>query len=137
MRRVVSREYKLVVARGVSAAQAAKDLGLNAPVLRRRVRDFGSTGFPGKGQMKSVDEEIGRVGIRQMMLELRKIEKNSSLSSKPLADKAAELRKDFTPSLGKKFGRAIMKSAKPHFEKRLDALRADLVIHQAKVAAEL
>tara|TARA_R110002110_G_scaffold414193_2_gene643633 strand:+ start:176 stop:1438 length:1263 start_codon:yes stop_codon:yes gene_type:complete len=65
------------------------------------------------------------------------IEKNSSLSSKPLADKVAKLRKSFTPSLGKKFGRAIMKSAKPHFEKRLDALRTELVIHQAKVAAEL
>jgi len=65
------------------------------------------------------------------------IEKNSSLSSKPLADKVAKLRKDFTPSLGKKFGRAIMKSAKPRFEKRLNALRAELVLHQEKVATEL
>jgi len=65
------------------------------------------------------------------------IEKNSTLSSKPLADKVARLRKDFTPSLGKKFGCAIMKSAKPRFEKRLEALRVELVTHQAMVAAEL
>ena len=65
-RRVYSREYKregaqLVTARGVSVVQAAKDLDVNATVLRRWVREFGSNGpdvFPGKGQMKPDDEEL-------------------------------------------------------------------------------
>ncbi len=65
-RRVYSREYKreaaqLVTMRGVSVAQAARDLDVHATVLRRWVREFGSSGpdaFPGKGQLKPDDEEL-------------------------------------------------------------------------------
>ncbi len=65
-RRVFSREFKreaalLVTMRGVSVAQAARDLDVHATVLRRWVGEFGSSGpdaFPGKGQLKPDDEEL-------------------------------------------------------------------------------
>ena len=65
-RRVYSSEYKreavkLVTVRGVSVAQAAKDLDVHATVLRRWVKEFGSGGtaaFPGNGQLRPEDEEI-------------------------------------------------------------------------------
>lgn len=58
-RGVYSPEFKreaaqLVVARGVSFAQASRDLDVHATVLRRWVRDLGSSGadaFPGKGRL--------------------------------------------------------------------------------------
>lgn len=65
-RRIFSREFKreaaqLVTMRGVSVAQASRDLDVHATVLRRWVREFGSNGpdaFPGKGQLKPDDEEL-------------------------------------------------------------------------------
>ncbi len=65
------------------------------------------------------------------------IEKGSKLSSKPLEDALNEIRKNFTPSLGKDHGRVVLKAAKPHLLARLSAFRAKLVSHQATVAAEL
>ena len=68
-RRKFSREFKreavhLVTHRGVSVAQAARDLDLHATVLRRWVREFGDSpdgAFPGNGQMKPEDEEVRRL----------------------------------------------------------------------------
>jgi transposase len=65
-RRIFSGEFKrearqLVTMRCVSVAQASKDLDVHATVLRRWVREFGSSGtdaFPGKGQLKPDDEEL-------------------------------------------------------------------------------
>lgn len=62
-RRIFSPEFKreavqLVVARGVSVAQASRDLDVLATVLRRWVREFesnGSDAFPGEGQLKLDD----------------------------------------------------------------------------------
>jgi len=65
------------------------------------------------------------------------IAKNSSISSKPLNDKVAKLRKDFTPSLGKKFGRALLKSAKPKFSQRVEELKSELKDYQARVKVEI
>lgn len=65
------------------------------------------------------------------------IEKGSKLSSKPLEDALNEIRKNFTPSLGKDHGRVVLKSAKPHFVARLTAFRAKLEDHQKAVAAGL
>lgn len=65
------------------------------------------------------------------------IDRNSSISSKPLNDKVAKLRKDFTPSLGKKFGRALLKSAKPKFEERIAGLKGDLKEYQNRIKAEI
>lgn len=68
-RRQFSREFKreavhLVVDRGVSFAQAARDLDLHQTVLRRWVqqyRDSPDTAFPGKGQLTPADDEVRRL----------------------------------------------------------------------------
>ena len=68
-RRRFTREFKveavkLVRDRGVSAAQAARDLGVHENVLRKWVKEFGSDpvqAFPGLGQMKPAQLEIDRL----------------------------------------------------------------------------
>ena len=65
------------------------------------------------------------------------IEKGGELSSKKLEDELNDIRKNFTPSLGKDHGRVVLKSAKPHLEKRLETFRTSLKAHQKKVAEEL
>lgn len=68
-RRMFSREYKLeavklVRERGVTVAQAARDLDVHENVLRKWVREYGddpSQSFPGKGQMKPEQLEIERL----------------------------------------------------------------------------
>jgi transposase len=65
-RRRFSREFKveavrLVLERGVSAAQAARDLGIHINVLRNWVREQRADpthAFPGHGQQKPEDAEI-------------------------------------------------------------------------------
>ena len=65
-RRVFTREFKveavkLVRNRGVSVAQAARDLGLHENVLRKWVRELSTDpvqAFPGHGQMKTEQAEI-------------------------------------------------------------------------------
>jgi len=65
-RRIFTREFKLeavkmVSERGVSVAQAARDLGLHENVLRKWVRDQKADpqhAFPGQGQMKPEQSEI-------------------------------------------------------------------------------
>jgi transposase len=64
-----SREFKidavrLVRERGVSVAQAGRDLGVHENVLRKCVKEFGSDpvqAFPGHGQMKPEQLEIERL----------------------------------------------------------------------------
>jgi len=68
-RRKFSREFKLeavklVRDRGVSAAQAARDLDVHENVLRKWVKEFASDprhAFPGHGQMKPEQQEIDRL----------------------------------------------------------------------------
>ncbi|WP_183909704.1 IS3 family transposase [Rhizobium sp. BK226] len=68
-RRIFSREYKLeavklVRERGVTVAQAARDLDVHENVLRKWVREYGddpSQSFPGKGHMKPEQLEIERL----------------------------------------------------------------------------
>ena len=65
----VQREFKveavkLIRERGVSAAQAARDLDVHENVLRKWVTEFGSDpvqAFPGHGQMKPEQQEIERL----------------------------------------------------------------------------
>ena len=76
-RRKFSREFKLeavrlVRDRGVSAAQAARDLEVHENVLRKWVRDFASDpqqAFPGHGQMKPEQLEIDR--LRRQVAKLK------------------------------------------------------------------
>src|SRR5882757_10109696 len=68
-RRKFSREYKieaikLVRERGVSVAQAGRDLGIHENVLRKWIKEFGSDpvqAFPGQGQLKPEQQEIERL----------------------------------------------------------------------------
>ena len=68
-RRTFGREFKLeavrlVKERGVSVAQAARDLDLHENVLRKWVRDIAADpqhAFPGHGQMKPEQLEIDRL----------------------------------------------------------------------------
>jgi hypothetical protein len=65
------------------------------------------------------------------------IERESALSSKPIEDELNEIRKNFTPSLGKDHGRVLLKAQKPLFEKRLAELRAKLEKFQSDVRTKL
>jgi len=68
-RRRFSREFKveavrLVRERGISVAQAGRDLDVHENVLRKWVKEFGSNpvqAFPGHGQIKPEQLEIERL----------------------------------------------------------------------------
>ncbi|MBV5328719.1 MAG: hypothetical protein JZU65_14000 [Chlorobium sp.] len=65
------------------------------------------------------------------------IEKSSQLSSKQLENELNEIRTHFTPSLGKDHGRVVLKSAKPHLVKRLEAFCEQLELHRESVKENL
>jgi transposase len=77
VRRKFSREYKLeavklVQDRGVTVAQAARDLDIHENVLRKWVKEFKSDSqqaFPGHGQMKPEQLEIER--LRREVIKLK------------------------------------------------------------------
>ena len=68
-RRKFGREFKieavrLIKGRGVSVAQASRDLDVHENVLRKWVKEFGADpaqAFPGQGQMKPEQLEIERL----------------------------------------------------------------------------
>ena len=68
-RRVFNREFKteavrLVRERGVSVAQASRDLGVHENVIRKWVKQFDDDpgqAFPGQGNMKPEQAEIERL----------------------------------------------------------------------------
>jgi len=68
-RRKFTREFKLeavrlIKERGVTVAQAARDLGVHATVLRSWVKAFADDpqhSFSGHGQMKPEQQEIARL----------------------------------------------------------------------------
>jgi transposase len=67
-RRKFTREFKieavkLIQERGVTVAQAARDLGVQGSVLRRWVQESAADAaqaFPGQGQMKPEQAELAR-----------------------------------------------------------------------------
>jgi transposase len=69
VRRWHGREFKLEAVRlvregGVTAAQAARDLGIHANLLRKWMKEFEADpqhSFPGKGNMKPEQLEIERL----------------------------------------------------------------------------
>ena len=76
-RRQFTREFKLeavrlVAERGVSFAQASRDLDVHVNVLRKWVRDFEGDpkqAFPGQGQLKPEQAEIER--LRKEVVKLK------------------------------------------------------------------
>lgn len=69
------------------------------------------------------------------------VEKNSELSSKSLENELNDIRENLTRTLGKNYGRAVLKSTKPRLEMRIEQIRAKLEAYQRKIrdtlAAEL
>jgi transposase len=69
-RRKFSREFKveavrLARERGVSVAQASRDIAVHETILRKWVKEFGADPkqvFPGNGRMKPEQLEIDRLG---------------------------------------------------------------------------
>ena len=65
------------------------------------------------------------------------IEKDSELSSKEIDERVNELRKSFTPSLGERLGRVMLKKRRPLFDERVRTLKAELQAYQERVRREL
>ena len=76
-RRQYTREFKfeavkLIQERGVTVAQASRDLGVHGTVLRRWVQERAADpqqAFPGQGQMKPEQVELAR--LRREVLKLK------------------------------------------------------------------
>lgn len=76
-RRKFTREFKieavkLIQERGVTVAQAARDLGVHGTVLRRWVQEAtadAAQAFPGQGQMKPEQAELVR--LRREVIKLK------------------------------------------------------------------
>lgn len=87
-RRSYSREFKLEAARlvrerGVSIAQASRDLDLHQNMLRKWVKNFTADrahAFPGQGQMKPEQAEIER-----LRREVRKLKAERDILKKAAA----------------------------------------------------
>ena len=85
-RRCFSRKFKLeavrlVRERGVSVAQAARDLDLHENMLRKWVKDYASDpaqAFPGQGQMKPEQAVIER-----LRREVQKLKAERDILKKP------------------------------------------------------
>ena len=65
------------------------------------------------------------------------IGKSSSLSSHKLEEELHEIRRNFTPSLGKEHGRVVLKAVKSALLDRIAKLQENLDAHQKKVESEL
>ena len=76
-RRKFTREFKceavnLITERGVTVAQASRDLGVHGAVLRRWVQESAADpqqAFPGQGQTKPEQAELAR--LRREVLKLK------------------------------------------------------------------
>ncbi len=87
-RRSFSREFKieavrLVRERGVSVAQASRDLDVHENLLRKWVKDFADDpreAFPGHGRMKAAEAEIA-----QLKREVQKLKAERDILKKAAA----------------------------------------------------
>jgi len=91
-RRKFSKEFKLesvnmVLCRGVSIAQAARDLDINENVLSRWIREFRQIeqqAFPGHGVQKPDDAEVTRLRreVAQLKMERDILKKAAAFFAK-------------------------------------------------------
>ncbi|QBG37264.1 hypothetical protein [Litorilituus sediminis] len=65
------------------------------------------------------------------------LEKDNKLSSKELEDKLKQIRDDFSPSLGKKHGRVMLKCNRDIFDKEIESLKSELNAHSKNVKENL
>lgn len=87
---------------------------------------------------KSIQKLGGSEGLEgRLKTTFELIEKGGTLSSKHLEEKLNEIRKNFTPSLGKDHGRVTLKTSKAYLDQRLSAFQDELKAHQLRVQKEL
>ncbi len=84
-RRSFSREFKveavrLVRERGVSVAQASRDLDVHENLLRKQLADDPLEAFPGHGRMKAAEAEIA-----QLRREVQKLKAERDILKKAAA----------------------------------------------------
>ena len=87
-RRTYSREFKLeavrlITEKGYSIAEASRNLGIEYSVIRRwtvQLADDPENAFPGKGHLKTPDEEI-----RQLKRELERVKEERDILKKAAA----------------------------------------------------
>jgi putative transposase len=99
-RRKFSREFKieavrLVRERGVSVAQASRDIDVHENVLRKWVKEFGADpkqAFPGHGQMKPEQLELDR--LRREVAKL-KAERDMPKKGRGLLREGVDMKFDF------------------------------------------
>lgn len=105
-RRKFSREFKLeavklVTQRGVSIAQAAKDLDVHENVLRkwaRELREAPQDAFPGLGRQKVQDAEIAR-----LRKEVAKLKMERDILKKAALDSTGHCNAAFSVSAGQSY----------------------------------
>lgn len=110
-RRTFTREFKfeavkLVTERGVSAAQAAKDLDVHENVLRRWVRELREApqeAFPGNGKQTAQDAEIARLrrGSGQAQDGARHLEKSRGYFAKVVGNRTVLAPVPTSPTSGR------------------------------------
>jgi transposase len=93
IRRTHTREFKieairLVTEKGLSVAQAARDLGIHQTLLTRWKRDLSrdeAHAFPGKGRLKPLEEEVRRLRRENVVLkqEREMLQKAAAFFAKP------------------------------------------------------
>ncbi len=90
-------------------------------------------------ELPKVIHGIGPPGEIQSRLKttFELIKKSSQVSSKALEDALRLIREDFTQSLGKPWGRVILRSVRPLFDKRIEDFREKLKAHKEQVESEL
>ena len=65
------------------------------------------------------------------------IERSSDVSSQPLEDELKKIRDELTRALGKPWGRVLLRSTRPLFDKRINELRDRLAQHRKAVRQSL
>ena len=100
-----------------------------AAIQRRRI--------PIPSSIQKLGNTAGLEGRLKTTFDL--IERDSQLSSRVLGDRLNEIRKNFTPSLGKKYDsdRVVLKSVKEALEKRITEIKGDLEKHKNNIKDKL
>jgi hypothetical protein len=132
--------------------QALKEAPPQAFNVSRQVRVYNAylqyvevsmTGAAIQRQKVAIPKVLQSIGTNDDELEGRLktsfdlLEKDNNLSSKKLEQQLKELRDAFTPSLGKKHGRVMLKSNKDYFNRQIESFKNQLKDHANKVGSTL
>jgi hypothetical protein len=89
-----------------------------------------------------IPKSVQRIGAaaeiqRRLRTTFELIERESTVSSKALEGELRQIRDDFTRPLGAPWGRVILRSARAHFDARIEEFRTSLAKHKQQVQANL